>query len=287
MPKIVLYIPVDAEDHLKDWYKDFVFATKVVAYTQFGKRVIEKVAPDLVVDVIPHGVDNKDFFKIEGISRREIKGALFPDREDYLDSFVVLSAHRNQPRKKLDITIKGFAEFAKNKPENVKLYMHCGFVDSGHINVFEIADRYNLGERLAITTTDKGPQNSAIEVLNLIYNATDVGLNTGVGEGFSLPNAEHAATGAPQVVADHSALHELYSDCGLLIPARIPITQDKIMTTGYLVTVEDVAQALENIYADQGLYSLLADKCYKKFTSPEFSWETISHTWDELFKSIM
>jgi D-inositol-3-phosphate glycosyltransferase len=287
MPKIVLYVPVDAEDHLKDWYKDFVFASKVVAYTQFGKKVIEKAAPDLLVDVISHGVDNQDFFKIEGPSRREIKAALFPDREDYLDSFIVLNAGRNQPRKKIDITIKGFAEFAKDKPENVKLYLHMGFIDSGHINVFEIADRYNLGERLALTTTDKGPQTSSVDVLNLIYNATDVGINTGVGEGFSLPNIEHAVTGAPQVVADHSALHELYLDCGLLIPARIPLTQDKIMTTGYLVTVEDVANKLNEIYTNKILYRTLADKCYKKFTSPEFSWENISKQWDSLFKELM
>jgi D-inositol-3-phosphate glycosyltransferase len=291
MPKIVLYTPVDAEDHDPKWYVDFPLASKIVTYTEFGKKVIEKAAPELMVDIIPHGVDHQDFFDITEVhpevTRRMIKQELYPDREDFLDSFVVLNTARNQPRKKLDITIKAFAEFSKNKPENVKLYLHAGVQDNGHINILEMANRCGLGERIIVTNTENGPQHVPTALLNLIYNATDAGINTSLGEGWNLPCMEHSVTGAPQIVAGHSALKELYSDCGLLIPAKIPWTQDKIQTTGYLVTIEDTAQALETLYSDTILYNSCAYRCKTKFNQPMYDWSVISGQWDTLFKSIV
>jgi D-inositol-3-phosphate glycosyltransferase len=43
----------------------------------------------------------------------------------------VLNANRNQPRKRIDITLRGFALFAVDKPETVQLYLHMGSEDMG------------------------------------------------------------------------------------------------------------------------------------------------------------
>lgn len=286
LPKIVAYVPVDSEGHSPSWYKDFDIVTKLVTYTEFGKKVIKKAAPLLHVDVISHGVDHEDFFKIQGVDKRTIKKQIYPDREDFLDSFVVLNANRNQPRKRIDITMLGFAEFVRGKPENIKLYLHMGRVDQ-HIDILEFADRLDLGERLLVTNTLNGAQTVPVSLLNLIYNATEVGINTGIGEGWGLPNFEHASIGVPQVVAGHSALKELYSDCGVLIEPKYIWTQDNIMTTGRVVTPEDVCVGLEKIYSNKALYDELSKKSFEKFNLPQYNWETISGIWDKLFKSIM
>ena len=63
--------------------------------------------------------------------RRLAKKALLPDTPDFQDSFIVFNGNRNQPRKRIDITMKGFARFANGKPNNVKLYLHMGVEDAG------------------------------------------------------------------------------------------------------------------------------------------------------------
>jgi len=285
-PKIVTYIPVDSEDHSPSWYKEFDTVDKIVTYTEFGKKVIRKAAPLLTVSVIPHGVEHEDFFKIQGVDKRLIKKQILPDREDFLDSFIVLNANRNQPRKRIDLTIQGFAEFVKGKPENIKMYLHMGRIDQ-HIDILEYADRYDLGDRLIVTNTRNGAQAAPVALLNLIYNSCEVGINTGIGEGWGLPNFEHASLGAPQVVAGHSALKELYSDCGVIVKPKFTWTQDNIMTTGRVVTAVDVAEGLDKIYSDKELYKTLSEKSFEKFNSPEYNWKTIAGTWNELFKSLM
>ena len=156
-----------------------------------------------------------------------------------------------------------------------------------HIDILEYADRYDLGDRLIVTNTRNGAQAAPVALLNLIYNSCEVGINTGIGEGWGLPNFEHASLGAPQVVAGHSALKELYSDCGVIVKPKFTWTQDNIMTTGRVVTAVDVAEGLDKIYSDKELYKTLSEKSFEKFNSPEYNWKTIAGTWNELFKSLM
>jgi glycosyltransferase involved in cell wall biosynthesis len=284
LPRIVTYTPVDAAEHDSDWYKPFDVVSVPVAYTEFGKREMIKASPQLEdrIKIVPHGIDQKVFFKVSR-PKEDLKRMIYPDKDEFINSFIVLSASRNQPRKRLDIAMEGFKMFAENKPANVKIYMHCGVVDSA-INIPKMAQRLAIGGRLLLTSLTTGVQRIPAERLNLIYNATDVGINTGVGEGFSLTNIEHAITGAPQVVADHSALQELYYDCGLLIPTKMNYTLDNIMTVGKLVRPEDVAEKLELLYNNKDLYNTLAEQGLKKFSSPEYSWQEISKTWAEIFE---
>jgi D-inositol-3-phosphate glycosyltransferase len=286
LPPIVGYFPIDAKDHNPKWYKNIKDFVPVV-YNNFGLSIAQKASPDTKFRIIGHGVDVKSFYRL-GEDKTELRKALFGERESHHspDTFVFLNANRNQPRKKLDITMRGFAMFAKNKPETVNLYMHCGIVDAS-IDLFQMARRYDMEKRLIVSGYSTGPQQATIAKLNEIYNACDVGVNTSLGEGFGLVNAEHAVTGAPQVVPGHSACTELYEDCGVLIPVRQPWVIDGIATTGGLVIAEDVAKKMDEIYTDKALYSDLSSKSIAKFTSKEFSWEHIATQWDELFDEVL
>ena len=193
---------------------------------------------------------------------------------------------RNQPRKKIDLTFRAFAEFAKGKPENVKLYLHMGSRDSS-MDIVKLAERYEVDNRLIVTSLAKGPQQVPIENLNLIYNCTDIGVNTSVGEGWGLCSVEHSLTGAPQIVGNFSAMQDLYQDCGLLVNGKLPIVLDNIMTTGQLVDPIDVAEKMELLYTNHDLYNDLAAKAKKKFTSKEYSWKKIAQLWDNLFLEVI
>jgi D-inositol-3-phosphate glycosyltransferase len=182
--------------------------------------------------------------------------------------------------------MEAFALFAQGKPENVKYHSHCGVKDSA-VDTMKLATRFGIGKRMMVTNLLTGAQQVPAEKLNRIYNATDVGINSGLGEGFGLPNIEHAVTGAPQVVADHSALHELYYDCGVLIGISERWLLPDIMTVGGLIRPEDMALGLDAVYQDKELYTILSDKSIEKFSKPEYSWKNISKQWDNLFDEVL
>lgn len=280
--KIIVYMPVDAEDHDPKWYSDVDMLAQLVVYNEFGKSVVTKTCPDLKPLIIEHGIDSNVFYK-KFETRTEAKKILFKAPELY-NSFIILNAGRNQPRKRLDITLRGFAEFAKDK-EDVFLYMHSGAKDC-HIDTIRLSKELGIYNKLIMTTDQEGLTDLTLSDLNLLYNACDVGINTGLGEGFGLPNAEHAATGAVQIVPAHSALVDLYQDCGILIPAEILFTLDIVSTTTKMVTVQDVAKALELVYKDKDLCNKHSKLCYEKFTSEKYSWNYIIQQWIELFNKL-
>lgn len=284
LPKIIVYFPVDAEEHDSSWYKHFDIVDVPVTYTEFGKSVVLKAAPHLSdsLRIIPHGVSDKLFYKIDK-SRDEIRRELFGS--DKLDgTFIFLNANRNQPRKRLDITLEAFS-FIQKDFDNLRLYMHCGIVDSS-INIDTIARRFGIDNKLIVSSVKRGIQNFPEQVLNMIYNSSDVGLNTGLGEGWGLTNIEHTMTGGVQIVPNHSALGELYHDCGVLVPAYYKYTMDNIMTVGKLVRPEDMAEAMLKLYLNKDEYTRLQKAGLTKFSDPKYSWKEISTTWYKLFLEV-
>ena len=154
--------------------------------------------------VIPHGTDLDIFYKKfekKADAKINLFGQKLKELGDPNKLFIVLNANRNQPRKKLDITMEGFSLFAKDKPDNVKLYMHCGVTNSS-MNIIKLSERYGIDDRLIVTSMAQGVQNETVEHLNDIYNGTDVGINTSLGEGWGLTNTEHAVTETAQVVPE-------------------------------------------------------------------------------------
>jgi len=286
-PKVVVYFPVDGLRHDPEWYEEMDIVDRTVVYTEFGKEVASTAAPDIKYDIIPHGLDTEVFFKVAP-TRREVRDKYFveiPNREVLVDSFMVLNANRNQPRKKPDITIEAFSMFAKDKPANVHLYLHMGIKDS-YIDLIKFIKYYNLEDRILFTSKKIGAQMVSDKKLNMIYNICDVGLNTGIGEGWGLVNMEHAVTGAPQIVGNHTVNYEFYNDCGLLVEPVAHVTTE-FATQGSLIRPEDVAKKLELLYNDRELLDELGRKSVAKFTSPAFSWGTVAGMWDKLFTEVM
>lgn len=281
VPPIVVYFPVDAEGFDKDWFRHKDIVSCYVTYTEFGKSVISPIIPDKNIEIIPHGNDNTVFYQIHE-DRSIAKQELFKGFPHLQDSWIVLNANRNQSRKRLDIALEGFSLFAEGKPENVFYYHHAGLRDMGW-DLAKLIERYGIDSRTVTTNNERNTQKVTIDILNLIYNATDVGLNTSMGEGWGLTSSEHAATGAPQIVPAHSACKELFEDCGLLIPVTSKFTYENTLTVGRVVAPEDVAEQLNIFYEDKQLYELLAKAGQEKFTSDEYSWKTVSQMFQKVF----
>ena len=299
-PPVVLYCPVDGGPIDPEAVEPLAGVRRCVAYTEFGRRQIEAAvrarrvkdpAFDFpAVEVIPHGVDTDTFHPLDeedGVpARLRARRLLFPGMDDPEGRFIVLNANRNQPRKRIDTTVRGFALFAEGKPPGVHLFLHMGVEDVGW-NVVQLARRYGVEDRVLMSSLHKSIQGVSPRQLNLVYNACDVGLNTSSAEGWGLPSFEHAATRAAQVVPRHSACAELWDGSALLVEPAVSVIFEKILTESWLVTPEGVAGALERLYADRGLLAEMSERAYRNATRPEYRWPNIAARWDALFREVL
>jgi D-inositol-3-phosphate glycosyltransferase len=298
--KVVMYCPLDMGPIDPGFVARLSGVDRFVTYTRFAKAQIEAAAavvrksdPRFVfpeVEVIPHGIDAQVFKPLDEreprAARRQALHAILGDDPRAKDAFIVLNANRNQPRKRIDITIKGFALFAENKPKNVLLYLHMGLEDAGW-DLQRLSQRYGLGDRLLLSSPHRQLPHIPVDKLNITYNAAAVGLNTSLGEGWGLASFEHAATRAAQVVPRHSALAELWEGAGLLVEPVSSLTIEKILWEGHLVSPEGVAEALEKLYEDPVLLDELSAAAYRNATRPEYRWTAIARRWDGVLREAL
>ncbi|MCK4822759.1 glycosyltransferase, partial [bacterium] len=210
-------------------------------------------------------------------------------KPEFLNSFIILNANRNQPRKRIDITMRAFRDFARDKPQNVKLYLHMGTRDMGW-DIVRLATRYGIDDRLALSSMAPNLASVPDERLNEIYNACDIGLNTSLGEGWGLTSWEHAATGKPQIVPDSSALPEVWGKSGIYIPTIADFVYEGTCTCARIVSTEGLIDKFEWAYQDwkSGGKELkkLGDMAYKIVSSPKHKWSAIAKRFDKIFDEV-
>jgi glycosyltransferase involved in cell wall biosynthesis len=207
------------------------------------------------------------------------------------DDFIVFNGNRNQFRKRLDITISGFAKFAVGRP-NAKLYLHMGMKDQGWdvmpLFAREMARQgLDPNNRIIMTSPEPHPPSVPVELLNVIYNVADVGVNTCKGEGWGLVNFEHAACKVAQVVPDHTSCKEIFEGCGRLIRS---LHADVDTNFGRIMPCPDdnhLAELLGELYDNRELLEETAEKCYQRVTDPCFSWDTVAAQFDEVFQEVI
>ena len=279
---VIAYTPVDAEHLHKGWVENLSKIDQLIVYTEFGKNEYLRKKPDFEnIKVIPHGTDLSKFYPIDKIEARKKIG--LPE-----DAFIVFNGNRNQPRKRVDLTLKAFAKFAEGKPENVLLHLHMGMVDAGY-HVLELANRYGIGDRVKMTNPKLSPGNHVSEEdLNRIYNSMDAGLNTSMGEGWGLVNVEHACCKVPQVVPNFSATKEIFEpNMALHINYERTEPHLGILTEGCIIDIDHAAECMERLYQDRELGKSLAENAYNKFTRKEYTWKSVSNEFLKVFEEVL
>ncbi len=299
----ILYVPVDSGSLDPAFVRRFAGARRIVAYTGFGRRTIEAAIAEArrqdadreldlpAIDVIPHGVDTGEFFPYPedpgaGVlrsGRALAKRSLFPELPSPESSFVVLNANRNQPRKRIDVTLQGFARFARDKPASVRLYLHMGTEDAGW-NLLRVSEQLGIQRRLILSSLAAGVPDATVEQMNLIYNACDVGLNTATGEGWGLVAFEHGAAGGAQVMTAHPVARELWAGAAELVEPIATLINPGISTEAFLAGPADVAAALERLYRDRQHLAAMQAAALANARRPELGWDAIAASWIRLIE---
>lgn len=200
-----------------------------------------------------HGFDRNVFKPLSNTERSAIRRNLgVPE-----DATVFLNANRNSERKRLDLSICSFVELLVRNPDaNICLLMFTT-VSNGTYNPVAIYEtelkRRGLkieDQQKKLLVIDTAPPNIFTdEVMNQIYNITNVGINTSNGEGYGLCQLEHLATGAPQVVSDVGDYHSFMDEsCAVFVkPTVIEYLPAKFGIGTYTesVTITDFANGME------------------------------------------
>ena len=281
--KFIAYTPIDAENIKSEFVEGLQQYDRVVSYTNFGKRELENRPPDIAlknVAVIPHGVNTQSFYPVP--DKKTLKKNMMLGEDDY----IVLCLQRNQPRKRIDLTMYYFAEWVKryDLPPNVRFYYHGALQDFG-IDVLQWAAYLGIEERLAISSPNIRPDAGLpVEQLNMVYNAADVFFTTTAAEGWCLPVAEAMAVACPVIIPRHSALAEWpEGNAEYMEIYPWPALTDRGLNTIHHVTeMESAIAALHKLYTDKQYRLELGQRGFEHMTQKKFNWDVIARQFVEI-----
>jgi glycosyltransferase involved in cell wall biosynthesis len=282
--KTCVYTPIDSYGLFAELLPAIDKWDRLITYTEFGKAEIEKIDYAKKIYTVGHGTDFTKFFPMDKQECRKELG--IPE-----DVFIVFNGNRNQPRKRIDLTIKGFIKFAKDKPD-ARLWLNMGKKDMGWdlIPLFKRVAKdegYDPTGKLILTSPHFSTHNCLpIEQLNKVYNAADVGINTCIGEGWGLVNTEHAATGVAQVVPDHTSLKEIFNEVPR-IACHGSETDRNYGLERKLPEPESLAELLTAYYDDRALLKQHGQWCYDRIHQEQFTWKYIGDKFLKIINQII
>jgi len=215
------------------------------------------------------------------------------------NKFVILNSNRNSYRKAYDITIRAFLHFYKKyeKNDDIVLIINCAINTDGGYDLVDLIEieclRNNLDFNKIINDVIKTPINSgniSDYMMNVIHNATDIGINTCIGEGFGLCNLEHASLGKPQIVANVGGLIDILPDkwTKKIDPVStfyIANGTDAHGGYGSVCDYKDFADAMEYYYLNRNIVDIHG-KNLKTEIENRFKWDNILQFFHKHFKTI-
>lgn len=291
--KFVVYTPIDAENVKQDFVEGLRAYDAVITYTDFGRQqLMDRVDKEGVqqgldnVFVLPHGVDTSVFHQLP-MPKADLRESMNLAADDY----IVLCLQRNQPRKRIDLTLFYFAEWVKryNLPNSVKMYYHGALQDFG-IDIMQWVEYLGIEDRFAISSPNIRPDMGLPpQQLNMVYNVADVFFTTTAAEGWCLPAAEAMAVGIPAILPKHSALAEWpQGNAEYMDIYPWPSLTDRGLNTIHHVTeMESAIAALHKMYTDVEYRKQLGKQSQAHMNQDCFKWPVIANQFTEIINGVL
>ena len=124
-------------------------------------------------------------------------------------------------------------------------------------------------------------------MLNTIFNAADVGINTCKGEGWGLVSFEHAACKIAQIVPDHTSCKEIFEGYGRLIRCDHVDVDTNYGREMPCPSTEHLVEILNDLYKNKEKLEAIAELCYERATDKQFSWNTIGAQFGGVFEDAL
>ena len=202
------------------------------------------------------------------------------------NAFIAGNLNRNQPRKRLDLSIHIFADWIKqHRVSNAYLLLHCAQKDTGW-DLRRVAAFHGIADRLLLTGCDDIRSLQSPQQLQRIYCSLDVQISTTLGEGWGLTTMEGMACGIPQIVPDSSALAE-WAVPAVKIPCSRLLMNPEINTAGALVDHAPFVAALQSLYTDKALRARLSAQGMEHVRRDDFDWHNIAQQFHSVLAPVV
>jgi hypothetical protein len=242
------------------------------------------------IAAIPHGVDSASFRplvagprgKVGAAGRDTARRRLLGDAASSQISFLVLNANTNIWRKRIDATLRVFAEFAADKDPGVKLLLKSSGPARDGCDIGAAVHALGLEGRVLLTESFGIPKTVDDDTLNCLYNTADVGMNTSEGEGWGLIAYEQAACGVPQILPAHPTAKEYWTG----YPGLIGVSDTGIDRGGMFCAAEinepAARDVLERLYRDETFREQAGSRAMEIATRPDLAWSAVGDIWKAL-----
>ncbi len=276
---VIGYMPVDGGHLNPAAMRELNRLHAAVWYTGFGHREAVKAGFKGKRHVIPHGIDTGVFHPMNRAEARRLLDLKVPR-----NAFVVGNLNRNQPRKRLDLTIEIFADWIRrHEVADAFLLLHCAQKDTGW-DLRRVAAYHGVANRLLLTGSETIRDLQSTRHLRLIYNSLDVQMSTTLGEGWGLTTMEGMACGTPQLVPDSSALAE-WAEPAVKIPCSRLLMNPEINTIGSLVDHAPFVEALDSLYRNRAARNAMSNNGLRHVRQECFTWKSIAQQFNAVLQA--
>jgi len=254
---VVGIMPIDGKNCKCDQLNELAMAIWWTKTSEQEARIGGYTGPSCV---IPLGVDLEMFSPVEDKRRARASVGL---PEEVHDKFIVGVVARNQSRKRLDLTVRHFAEWVHTKDvRDAYLYVQTAPTGEAAYDVASLMRYEKLEHRMLLVTPALYrtlPDGAQAGVMNSL----DVYFTTTQGEGWGLPVMEAMACGVPVVAPDWSALGDWARDAAVLVPccdvagtinSNVPPGGQRIAVLGGVPSIGANVEALHALYTDRKFY---------------------------------
>lgn len=248
-----------------------------IFWTKFGEEEARAGGFTKPAAVVPLGVDAQLYTPGDRREARQRRGMT----EKALGIYVVGNVNRNQPRKRLDLTIQYFAEWVKTFDiPDAYLYLHVAPTGDKGYDCKALAKYYGIEKRVLLLQPQIFYGISEEDMVDT-YRSFDVQMSTTLGEGFGLTTFEGMACGIPQIVPKWSALRELAEGAAELIPCSTTAAAPQINTIGGIPDREQMVLALQDLYVNPRKRAALGERGRVRANEARFEWKNIGAAFTE------